>query len=80
MISFEEMVAGFVTEQPDSCHVYFQLILPAGTCLPDEPEKIGKLAEYIYKIIYAFNERYDEVYSEARCLPLLFPLRSVYNI
>jgi uncharacterized protein involved in cysteine biosynthesis len=26
MISFEEMVDGWETIQPDSCHVYFQLI------------------------------------------------------
>lgn len=32
-----EKVAGLVTEQPASCHVYFKIILSSGTRLPDDP-------------------------------------------
>jgi len=52
MISFEEMVAGFVTEQPDPCHVYFQLILTAGTHLPDEPLFEGQKGALSFGSIY----------------------------
>jgi len=38
MISFMEEVEGLVTNQPASCHVYFQLKLASGTRLPDEPK------------------------------------------
>jgi len=42
---------------PDTWHVFKERA-------PEIPDEVLKLAEYVYKIVNAFNESYDEIYLD----------------